>query len=58
MMWRDVAEDLVVPPVSSTLLVGGGVGQYVAEDLVEVAAATSLGRRPAPRLGLRELRCL
>jgi hypothetical protein len=59
MMWRDVAEDLVVPPVSSTLLVGGGVGQYVAEDLVEVAAATSLlGRRPAPSLGLRELRCL
>jgi len=51
-MWRDVAEDLVVPPISSTLLVRGGVGQHVAEDLVEVAAATSLLSHPAP------LRCL
>ena len=39
MMWRDVSEDLVVPPISSTPLVGGGVGQHVAEDLVELAVA-------------------
>ena len=51
-MWWDVAEDLVLPPIASTLLVRGGVGQHVAEDLVEVAAATSLLSHPAP------LRCL
>jgi hypothetical protein len=57
-MWRDVAEDLVIPPIASTLLVRGGVGQHVAEDLVEVAPTTALLARPASRFGLRELRCL